>query len=68
MRKVIERDESLFVDLVDGAKAFIDRDSLCASLIDDQVLTEEQKSASAIVYFSDMAKKSIKLVNKLKGV
>jgi ATP-dependent DNA helicase RecQ len=67
MRKVIERDETMFAALVDGANSFIDRDSLCAMLIDDQVLAEEQKTSPAIVYFSDMAKKSIGHINKLKG-
>ena len=59
MRKIIERDPSLFAALVDGASSFIDRDYLCAMLIDNPVLTEEQKMAPAIVFFSDMAKKSM---------
>ena len=68
MRKIIERDPSLFAALVDGASSFIDRDNLCAMLIDNPVLTEEQKTAPAIVYFSDMAKKCLKSIHKVKGV
>ncbi len=67
MRKIIERDPSLFAVMVDGASSFIDRDYLCAMLIDNPMFTEEQKLAPAIVYFSDMAKKSLKAIQKVKG-
>lgn len=67
MRKIIERDPSLFAALVDGASSFIDRDYLCAMLIDNPVLTEEQKMAPAIVFFSDMAKKSMGFIKTVKG-
>ena len=67
MRKIIERDPSLFAALVDGTSSFIDRDDLCAMLIDNPVLTEEQKMAPAIVFFSDMARKSMRSIKKVKG-
>ena len=67
MRKIIERDPSLFSALVDGTSSFIDRDDLCAMLIDNPVLTEEQKMAPAIVFFSDMARKSMRSIKKVKG-
>ena len=67
MRKIIERDPSLFAALVDVTSSFIDRDDLCAMLIDNPVLTEEQKMAPAIVFFSDMARKSMRSIKKVKG-
>lgn len=67
MRKIIERDPSLFAALVDGTSSFIDRDDLCAMLIDNPVLTEEQKMAPAIVFFSDMARKIMRSIKKVKG-
>jgi ATP-dependent DNA helicase, RecQ family len=67
MRKIVERDDSLFASLVDGANVFVDRDDLCASLLESPVLTEQQKVAPAIVYFSDMTKKSMLLIKQMKG-
>ncbi len=67
MRKVIERDPSLFAGLVDSISDYINRDNLCATLIDSPILTEEQKTEPAIVYFTVMIKKCMGIIRKMKG-
>ena len=65
MQKVIERDQSLFFPLIDVIGEFIDTKALCEALIDDPRLTEDQKSIPALLYFSDLAKSSKKLIENL---
>lgn len=65
MRKVIERNPELFSALIDCTNSFIEKEELCEMLIDSSVLTEEQKYAPAIVFFSIKTKHAKGLIAKI---
>ena len=67
MRKVLERNELIFAETITSAGEFIEIQKLCSVLIDSPELTDEQKTAPADMYFTEMANNSLQIIRKMKG-
>lgn len=67
MRKIVERNESIFAEAVDSVSEFIEKRRVCADMIDSPELADEQKTIPAELYFAEIANDSLNIIRRMKG-